>query len=127
MPHPMLIRAAELLDKKSEDYNGTVNADPARADYFPYGVQSYLHMLHTKFKRLESVCLRADGQPPNFESAADSCLDLINYSAFFASFLEQEEVKIKIATQQQISAARQQLNELEKGLEEDDPESAEEN
>jgi hypothetical protein len=89
MAHPSLVKAQEIMDRKSEDYNGSADVDPARKEYFPYDVYSYLHMIHTKVKRLESVLLNNNGAT-NFESAEDSALDLINYAAFFHAYLEQQ-------------------------------------
>lgn len=91
--HYALKEANALCEKKSEDYNGTSSAnecDPARNSYFPYGDKSYLHMLHTKFKRIESVALRSQDSP-NYESVRDSLLDLINYSAFYVAYIDQNE------------------------------------
>jgi hypothetical protein len=85
--HPVLYEAAALLNKKSLDYNGKVDADPARKEYFPYGEVSYMQMLHTKWQRLNAVT----GRHPNFESARDTLLDLINYCAFFAAYLDEQE------------------------------------
>ena len=90
--HPILAEAAILLRKKSMDYNNDPNPDPARREYFPFGHHSYLHMLHTKFERLKAVCL-SDEANPNFESARDSCLDLINYAAFYAAYLDSLQVE----------------------------------
>ncbi len=86
--HPALIEAAKLQKRKGEDYGTT---DLARSAYMPYGHQSYLHMLHTKLKRVEAVVLAEKGTPVNFESAHDSLLDLINYASFYVAFLKQEE------------------------------------
>ena len=90
--HPALAEAQALLDRKSLDYNGTVDVDtdPARREYFPYGAVSYMQMIHTKVTRLESVLLGED-RNVNFESARDSAIDLINYAAFLAAFLELDE------------------------------------
>jgi len=78
-----LAEAALLCVKKAEDYNaGTVNRD----SYFPFGLQSYAQMLHTKSQRLISLCGKAESE--NFESARDTCLDLINYAGFAADWLK---------------------------------------
>lgn len=89
---PAIVAAHELLMKKSKDYNGEeVPIDHAREEYFPYGAVSYLQMIYTKFKRLEQVLM--DNRETNFESAEDSCLDLINYSAFLYSYLDNQRSK----------------------------------
>ena len=54
--------AAALKEKKSADYQGGLFTEE---DYFPFGEQSYVHMLWTKMLRLRSV-LEQDN--PNFES-----------------------------------------------------------
>lgn len=69
------VNALMLLSKKAEDYNTGVE----RKDYFPFGLTSYSHMIHTKSLRLVSLC-KSD-KDPNFESARDTLLDLINYAA----------------------------------------------
>lgn len=91
--HPGLKAANDLLQKKSEDYNKEGDPD-SRRDYFPYGNVSYLQMLFTKFKRLEQVLL--ENKDTNFDSAEDSCIDLMNYSAFLYSYiLENKEADLK--------------------------------
>ena len=85
---PMLRRANDLCVRKSQDYGAQ---DHAKAEYFPYGAVGYLQMLFTKFKRLESATIRDGAQL--FDSAVDSCLDLINYASFFAQWLEDREVE----------------------------------
>ena len=94
--HPSLVVAQELLDRKAKDYEGTrdEDADPARSSYFPYGNISYLHMVHLKLKRIETLVLKKHNnpdQPINFESLEDSLIDLINYCAFFHSHLTKED------------------------------------
>jgi hypothetical protein len=91
MMHYVLTEANALCERKSQDYNNADSSnsvDPARNDYFPYGHQSYLHMLWTKFKRIETVVLSGK-ESANFESARDSLLDLINYASFYAAYLDQ--------------------------------------
>ena len=94
--HPTLVIAQELLDRKSMDYNGSIDetADPARSEYFPYGNISYLHMVHLKLKRIETLVLNKHNNPDrpiNFESLEDSLIDLINYCAFFHSHLTKDD------------------------------------
>ena len=74
--------AATLKEDKSKDYQGSQWAEE---DYFPFGDQSYLHMIHTKYLRLRSV-IETDN--PNFESAEDTLVDMINYCAMYAAYLE---------------------------------------
>ena len=92
--HPgALAEAALLCIKKSEDYNGECS-DPHKVDrsnYFPFGVMSYGHMIHTKAQRFISLCeARISGRPINFEGLKDTALDLINYAGFFIAS-EQEK------------------------------------
>lgn len=77
-----LADAALLYERKSQDYNAGVSRDT----FFPFGLKSYTQMLHTKTQRLVSLC-HAQGAP-NFESARDTVLDLINYASFCADWLE---------------------------------------
>lgn len=77
----ILKEAAELKVKKSKDYQGGMWKEK---DYFPFGSQSYIHMMWTKMLRIRSV---AEKQDVNFESLEDSLLDMINYSAMYIAFL----------------------------------------
>ena len=46
--------------------------------------------MHAKILRMQSVIEAMEGDPnykQNFESIEDSCIDLINYATFFASYL----------------------------------------
>ena len=78
------LEAMHLLSKKAQDYNTGVD----RRDYFPFGLTSYSHMIHTKSLRLVSLC-KSD-KNPNFESARDTLLDLINYAAMTIVELDKE-------------------------------------
>ena len=87
--HPAFVFCQELMDAKTHDYGRGQPQDPARIEYHPYGDISYLQMLHTKLKRIESmVMLEKDGKTPNFESKRDSIVDLINYAAFYYAWVE---------------------------------------
>lgn len=78
-----LAEAGLLCVKKAEDYNaGMVSRD----SYFPFGLQSYAQMIHTKSQRLISLCGKTTTE--NFESARDTCLDLVNYAGFCADWLK---------------------------------------
>ena len=74
--------AANLKEQKSKDYQGGLFNEE---DYFPYGEQSYVHMLWTKMLRLRSVI---EQDNPNFESAEDTLIDMINYAAMMAAYIE---------------------------------------
>ena len=76
--------AADLKQRKSEDYQG---GRWSEEDYFPFGHQSYMHMIHTKYLRMRSVM---DQNNPNFESLEDTLIDMINYCAMYAARLENE-------------------------------------
>jgi hypothetical protein len=90
--HPgALAEAALLCARKSQDYNrGAANeGDIHSVDrdlYFPLGLASFAQMLHTKSQRLLSLAQNPDA-PVAFESARDTCLDLINYAGFCAEWL----------------------------------------
>ena len=89
--HPILVLADDLCEKKSDDYNRGQAVDHSHEEYFPYGYKSYLHMIHTKVKRLEAVLLSPNSEVTNFESALDSVLDLINYSSFLGAYIRDNE------------------------------------
>lgn len=84
-----------ILTKKTEDYNADkidipgFRLDSARLDYFPFGEESYLQMIHTKIHRMKSVVLKDQA---NFESIHDSCIDLCSYLVFFYSYLIDRDV-----------------------------------
>ena len=79
--------AAALKEAKSHDYQGSKWSEE---DYFPFGTQSYVHMLWTKMLRLRSV-LEREGEEVNFESAEDTLIDMINYAAMMAAYLENKK------------------------------------
>lgn len=91
--HPgALAEAAILCAKKSMDYNAGKGVDIHnidRSNYFPLGLASYAQMIHTKSERLLSL-VRKGGDGAIFESARDTCLDLINYAGFAADHLQRE-------------------------------------
>ncbi len=77
--------AIELKERKSKDYQGSQFTEE---DYFPFGHKSYIHMLHTKMLRIRSV---AEQESTNFESLTDSLIDMINYSAMYAAWVENNQ------------------------------------
>ena len=79
--------AAALKEAKSHDYQGSKWSEE---DYFSFGTQSYVHMLWTKMLRLRSV-LEREGEEVNFESAEDTLIDMINYAAMMAAYLENQK------------------------------------
>jgi len=76
--------AIELKKKKSADYQGGVFSEE---QYFPFGYQSYMHMIMTKVNRIRSVMERTDDSDLNFESAEDSVIDLVNYAAMMGAWM----------------------------------------
>ena len=89
--------AQMLVLKKSQDYNNGAKLTDrtsanARDVYFPFGLQSYAHMIHTKSLRLVSLAnqKRDSGTIANFESVRDTTLDLINYASFLAERLSRD-------------------------------------
>lgn len=70
---------------KSQDYN-----QHSRDAYWPFGLVSFVQMLHVKVQRLISLAT-AKVDRPNFESATDTGLDLINYAAFMVEWLERNK------------------------------------
>ena len=79
--------AADLKQRKSKDYQG---GKWTEEDYFPFGDKSYLHMIVTKYLRIMSV---AEQENTNFESLEDSLIDMINYCAMYAAFIENRKMK----------------------------------
>ena len=80
--------AKRLKEEKQKDYQGHVWSEE---DYFPFDDYSYIHMLWTKMLRIRSLAENPDN--PNFESLQDSVIDLINYGAMYAAFLENRDMK----------------------------------
>lgn len=80
-----------LCIRKADDYrNGAGHKSDAGLDvYFPFGLVSYVQMLHTKTQRLISLT-RKEGST-NFESVTDTALDLINYASFLADWLDRKD------------------------------------
>ena len=74
--------AKQLKLRKSQDYQGSQFTEE---DYFPFGHLSYIHMMHTKMLRIRSV---AEQDSTNFESLTDSLIDMINYAAMYAAWVE---------------------------------------
>lgn len=88
-PPDILSECRDLMIKKSRDYQNP-NSTIRQADYYPHGISTILDIIHAKLLRLRSVSEAMERDPsynPNFESLEDSFKDLINYSAFGASYL----------------------------------------
>jgi NTP pyrophosphatase (non-canonical NTP hydrolase) len=85
---PVFQEITKLRAAKGEDYN---NVPGGRDAYFPFGHQSYAHMLNTKTLRVMSlVNAMGSGRVPNFESVRDSVRDLVNYGAFYAEWIDRQ-------------------------------------
>lgn len=79
--------AYDLRNLKDQDYNsGSVTID----DYYPFGIESYLHMILTKATRLKS--LGTSKRDPNYESMRDNLLDLMNYCAIMIDRLDKGDL-----------------------------------
>jgi hypothetical protein len=86
----ILLEAAELQNKKGEDYNGATTS-VKQADYYPRGVWSILDIINAKYLRMVSVLeTMQHGGKANFESVEDSAIDLINYASFLAAYMRGE-------------------------------------
>lgn len=72
-----------LQHLKSQDYN-----QHSRDAYWPFGLISFVQMLHVKVQRLISLVSSSRDGKQNFESVSDTGLDLINYAAFMVEWLE---------------------------------------
>lgn len=90
--------AAALTLRKGQDYNriaadGEDASGKERDAYFPFGALSYAQMIHVKASRVRSLSL-VQGQA-QFEGLRDTILDLMNYCAFFADWLQRQEAAEK--------------------------------
>ena len=88
-PYEVLQRAAEVYKKKSNDYQNP-NSRIRQADYYPRGCATILDIMVGKVLRLQSVmeAMEKDSSySQNYESLEDSCIDLINYTTFFVSYM----------------------------------------
>ena len=80
----ILQEVAELKARKSADYQGSAWTED---DYFPFGHQSFIQMLHTKYLRMRSVVEQED---TNYESLEDTLIDMIAYSAMYAAWIRRQ-------------------------------------
>jgi len=83
----VFVRCLKILEERKDSYgnNGmTVN------DYMPFSHLSYAHMVQLKAKRIESLAsyLYLSDERKQLIDLKDSLLDLINYTAFYAAWLE---------------------------------------
>lgn len=76
--------ALAMVVRKGLDYNNGGEDD--LHTYFPFGTASYAQMIHVKSMRF--VSLAKQDKVPNYESAKDTLLDLINYCVFALDALE---------------------------------------
>ena len=89
-PLDILKNAAELIVKKGNDYQNP-KSRIRQADYYPNGAQTILDIMTGKVNRMYSVldAMKDDKEYiENYESLHDSAVDLINYAAFFAAYLD---------------------------------------
>ncbi|UTC27997.1 HAD superfamily hydrolase [Stenotrophomonas phage A1432] len=85
---PIWLELQELRETKGQDYN---NVPGGREAYFPFGHQSYAHMIHTKNLRLQSLLnAMLDGRLPNYEGLYDTAKDLVNYGTYYAEWLKRQ-------------------------------------
>lgn len=86
---PAAIRSATaILAQRSVDYDGAFIDD-----YMPFGILSYVQMLHLKTMRLVSICRNQMGKDPDLSRHKDSLIDLLNYTLFAIAYLNLEESK----------------------------------
>lgn len=82
---PVWLELQQLREAKGKDYN---DVPGGRDAYFPFGHQSYAHMIHIKNLRLQSLLSAlASGRQVNFEGLYDTVRDLTNYATFYAEAL----------------------------------------
>ena len=81
----VLQECAELQTKKSQDYQSD-ESTITQSMHYRRGVDTIHDIILGKVIRATS--LLESGNNPNFESLEDSCIDLINYASFFASYMQ---------------------------------------
>ncbi len=86
--HNNFEQAQWIAKQKSFDYQNTVD----REDYFPFGLLSYVQMIHIKTTRLRS--LAQTDKRPNFESLRDTLLDMMNYCNFAIEHLDNKRSEV---------------------------------
>ena len=79
----ILNESAELYRKKKEDYQSSKWKE---SDYFIYGDQSYIHMIHTKYLRMRNI-VEGDSETVNFEALEDTLIDMSVYASMFAAYI----------------------------------------
>lgn len=81
----VLLEAAELMRKKSQDYVNP-NSSVKAADYYPNGASDFVHLIDVA-KRMRQTSLleayEATGYSPNNEALDDTLMDRINYLALW--------------------------------------------
>ncbi|ATS92216.1 hydrolase [Xanthomonas phage Bosa] len=83
---PVWMELQHLRETKGQDYN---NVPGGREAYFPFGHESYAHMLHTKNLRIQSlITAMRQGREPNYEGLYDTARDLVNYGTYYAEWLK---------------------------------------
>jgi len=82
-----LFEAFNIRKMKESDYQ---RSGLSKADYFPFGLTSYMQMIWVKTMRLKS--LHDSKQGVLNESIRDSLLDLINYASFAVEALDRGEI-----------------------------------
>ena len=85
----ILHEAAQLKERKQADYQGEMFKEE---DYFPFGNNSYIHMIHTKYLRMRSLA-ETENKKINFESLEDTLIDMAVYCAMFAAYLENKKLE----------------------------------
>jgi len=81
----LITPAMETVVKKHQDYG---DDKLGLHSYFPYGMPSYVQMMHVKTQRL--VALTKLAREPNYESVNDTLMDLINYAVFALDYLDKD-------------------------------------
>jgi hypothetical protein len=89
-PLEILKQSMEIYERKSMDYQNP-NSTVKQADYYPRGIETLYDIMWCKMLRIRSLMEHMKSQEescsPQFESIQDSCIDLINYSSFLASYM----------------------------------------
>ena len=84
----LLKECAQLKEQKGRDYQGGMWKEE---DYFPFGHQSYMQMIHTKYLRMRNIM---EAEDTNFEALEDTLMDMAVYSCMYAAWIENQKDRI---------------------------------
>ena len=87
---PVYYRCAELRKEKGLAYNhGTT-----LRSHFPFGDESYGHMIYAKAERMVSLIKKKSDGDDSTESLLDTIYDLIAFATFYAEYLNDDNISL---------------------------------